>query len=201
MVNPLRPLWVFYLSAFLLSLLSLKEVRAQGCISARQCAPVVNMFQPQEIGEVQKEEGPYLKPEEWQIGMSYRYYNAYKHYEGNERQWHRDSLGNNVFNNMNILTLAATYGITQRLSGTFHLPLMYGQWSIPRPTNPPGTRYFQKSYGVGDASLSGHFWLLNPIRHTRENIAVGLGEKLPQVIPILNVNSRMEMARISSRDW
>ncbi|MEO8350011.1 MAG: hypothetical protein ABI610_13975 [Acidobacteriota bacterium] len=62
------------------------------------------------------------------------------------------------------------------MSASLTLPFSYGTHSRYYADN---SRHKVKAGGLGDVSLTGRFWLLNPQRHTDGNVAVSLGVKAP----------------------
>lgn len=140
---------------------------AQGCILARQSSPLHN-------------EDPYLLRREWQISTTYRWLRADTHFAGTTELVQRERERNNVVNQQQLLDIGVTHAVSRRLNLTLGIPiLMYGGWSVPVPVAPPGERQVQSAEGLGDLSLTGRYWLADPDRHMRGNVALGLGIKAP----------------------
>lgn len=142
----------------------------QGCIVGRQCAP----------GAV---DGNYLMPHQFEIGLNYRGFKANKHYNGRDRQYQREAAGNYVINRQNIWDLTGSVGLSKQTSAYIDIPYVNSGWSIPLPIGsvsvPHGPRYQQKSTGIGDVSVGVKYWVLDTEKHMTENVALGIGIKLP----------------------
>jgi hypothetical protein len=142
--------------------------RAQGCILIRENGPVFN-----------PSDRPYAEEHSWQISLSFRGSTADEHYNGTVYQAQRQELGTYVINRQRLLDLSVTYGVSSRFGLTLSTAYVDSSWSIPSPTTPtPGPRYPQHGKGLGDTSLTGHYWLLDT-RSTEHNVSVGLGVKAP----------------------
>ncbi|MCC2668414.1 MAG: hypothetical protein K0Q72_885 [Armatimonadetes bacterium] len=140
---------------------------AQGCILARQTSPVLS-------------EDPYLLRSEWQVSATYRALRSDTHFMGTEEDPRRPRLRNNVVNKQQLLDIGVTHAVSRRLNVTLGIPiLVYGGWSVPVPVAPPGARQVQSASGLGDISLTGRYWLLEPDTHLKGNVALGLGIKAP----------------------
>jgi len=84
-----------------------------------------------------------------------------------------------VINDQNLFDLGVTYGVTDKLGLSLSLPFVSSSWSIPSPTQPvPGPRAVQHGNGIGDLTLSGRYWLLDP-RIGTHNVSLSLGVKAP----------------------
>jgi copper chaperone CopZ len=59
------------------------------------------------------------------------------------------------------------------------IPFVSASWSIPSPTSGPGPRAQQDARGIGDISAAARFWMLDTKKHTKGNIALGIGIKTP----------------------
>ena len=115
---------------------------------------------------------------EWQATLSYRGLDSDVHYSGTEHQRYRERQGNNVINTQQALDFGVSYTASERLGFTLGVPVVKASWSIPTPTAPvPGPRAKQEASGLGDVSLTGHYWLFAP--ESRHNVSLGLGVKAP----------------------
>lgn len=141
---------------------------AQGCILIRESAPIIGA-----------PGSTYLRPGEWELDVSLRGSTADRHYSGDVFQSQRTTLGTNVINRQRLLLLTLNHAFTTRVSGAVNVPIVAASWSIPSPISPPGTRATQHGRGLGDISAIGRVWLFDPIAHSRFNVAVGGGIKLP----------------------
>ncbi len=117
---------------------------------------------------------------EWQVSFNYRGLHSDDHYRGTRFQYGREALNTYVVNTQQLYDLGATYNVTDRFSVGASAPVVNATWSLPMPTSPtPGPRREQNSSGLGDVSVSGRYWLLDPTRHPRGNVSAGLGIKAP----------------------
>jgi hypothetical protein len=116
----------------------------------------------------------------WQVGLSYRGLRSDDHYVGTAEQHERHTAGNFVINRQNLLDVSATRALSARVSASASVPFVVSSWSIPMPVRPvPGPRVRQDARGIGDVVLSGRTWVLDPGRHPRGNVSVGIGVKAP----------------------
>ncbi|HSR51396.1 MAG TPA: hypothetical protein VLV83_11250 [Acidobacteriota bacterium] len=113
------------------------------------------------------------------MSVAFRGLNSNKHYNGTERQFEREELGNFVQNNQRLVDVVASYAVTDRLSLSVGVPYVNASWSIPLPVRPvPGPRSKQEARGIGDVSVSGRYWLMDT-EQSNHNVSVGLGIKMP----------------------
>ncbi len=163
-----RVFFGLFLLAAVLIVVPAGQVFAQGCVLIREHGP---MFNPSEQ--------PYSQKGSWIVSFSFRGSTADKHWNGTVEQLQRETLGTNVVNQQRSYDLGVTYGVTQRLSLTFAVPLISASWSIPSPISPvPGPRAVQHGSGLGDVSVTAKYWVFST-EHTNHNISFGLGLKLP----------------------
>lgn len=120
----------------------------------------------------------YLEPGGWQTTLSYRWFRSDRHYRGSVEQAQRFVLGNEVVNNIHTTELTVAHGLTRRVSMSFSLPVIHATRSSLYEHG-AGGRYTTKAFGVGDVRVGALTWLLDPEKHTEENIFIGLGLKLP----------------------
>jgi hypothetical protein len=146
-----------------------RTLRAQGCVLIRQNGPLLGQGM-----------SPDLLPGEWEFSFSTRNSTADKHYRGDEEQVQRQTLGTYVVNKQHAYDFAIRYQATSRLGFSASVPLIDASWALPYPLAPtPGDRVPQQGEGLGDLTVAARYWLFNPARHVRGNVAVGAGIKLP----------------------
>lgn len=160
------------------------KVNAQGCVAVRQMGGVTAI----------SPSGSYnLGKGEVQMGINYRYFHSWRHFIGTDEQPDRqktggghDASGNDRGNAVNIYSHAIdfnfSYGLTNRLQLNLTLPWVHNERSqVLRQTAPAADtfRYSVYAKGIGDIRLSANYWLFNPAKAGKGNIAVGLGVKLP----------------------
>lgn len=150
------------------------EIYAQGCVAVRSLAG--------STGEVGAE--AFLPKGTWLAGANFRYFHSYKHFGGTEEHTYRVEQGTEVINDSYFLDLSINYGLTDRLSATLTLPVVYHERSsmYEHGGNPPnglGDRHKTYAQGLGDIRLGLGYWMLDPHKHMNGNFSLGLGVKLP----------------------
>lgn len=152
--------------------------QAQGCVASRMSAGGV---------DTEGEGNSYFLPKgKWQSSFGYRWYRSHRHFVGAVEQSaenvangtaERDRASSEVINHVHIPDLTISRGITDKLSVTADLPvfiaLRRSPYSATRPT------FATSSRGIGDLNLLARYWLGNPQNHARQNLAFGVGVKLP----------------------
>ncbi len=152
-------------AAALLILLLAQEVHAQGCMPLKFLSPGMAGLQ-----------SSYLRPGEWQVGVSVRRVTTNKVYVGSKEDLSAAPGGQPLYLHLNSLDLSATYALSDRLSLTATVPFSY---STASNIFPDGNRHQNSSGGVGDVNLVGNLWVLDPGSHVGGNVVVGLGMKAP----------------------
>ncbi len=150
---------------------------AQGCVAVR----------PMGCGGANANTGTFLMDKgDWQVGVLYRYFESYKHFRSDSEQHERVELGTNVINDANSIDFSLSHAFSQRLVATATLPFisyarssLYEHYGNSISANPQQLRFSTAAKGIGDLRLSASYWLLNPTKHLKSNIALGLGLKLP----------------------
>ncbi len=148
----------------------------QGCIAVRHMSCAVGS-------------GPnsntLMSPGQWQVSLGMRSLHSYKHFVGTEYQPQRETEGTNVINNTQSADLGISYSVTGRLSVSANLPFsyndrtsLYEHYGNSIAVNPGRNRFETKSIGIGDARLTANYWILDPLKHPKANVMLGLGVKL-----------------------
>ncbi|MFN0214470.1 MAG: hypothetical protein ACKVT2_09470 [Saprospiraceae bacterium] len=160
----------------LLLLLFSQQISAQGCVAVRPMGGCSGTSSNSIL----------LGKGQWQLGASYRYFQSFRHFKSDTEQKERVEKNTEVINDAHSLDLGLTYGISNRLSVSANLPLiyydrssLYEHYGNSTTANPEQKRFHTGAQGIGDARLSAAYWLLNPEKHTNRNLSVGLGVKLP----------------------
>ena len=127
-----------------------------------------------------------MHPGQWQVSLGFRSLHSYKHYIGADYQPAREAAGTNVINDQQGFDVGVTYSVTDRLSVAFNLPLsfnyrssLYEHYGNAVAGNPAQKRFGTIANGIGDARITASYWLLDPLKHMKGNLSVGLGIKLP----------------------
>lgn len=150
---------------------------AQGCVAVRHMGSAV----PAGSADYFKQ-----RTGHWQVSAGYRFFRSYKHFVGDVEQKQRVEQGTEVINISHAIDLGITYLVNQRLSFSVNLPVQYNDRSSlyehygnAVAQNPQQKRFDTNSQGIGDLRISGSYWLVNPVKLPKANLAVGLGIKLP----------------------
>ncbi len=178
--------------AFIL-LLASQEAFAQGCVAIRPMGGCAGTTSNSIV----------LGKGQWQVGSSYRGFRSFRHFKSDVEQKERLFNHTEVINISHSLDLGISYGISNRLSVSANLPLLYydrsslyEHYGNSSATNPEQKRFHTGSKGIGDVRLAGTYWLFDPAKHLNHNLAVGLGIKLPTG----NENVQDEFHRRKSTD-
>ena len=156
-------------------LLHLHSASAQGCVAIRQ------------MGNCSSNAGSSLLTKgQWQAAANYRYFRSYKHFRGDVEQVERVEEGTEVINVVNALDFGLSYSLSQRMSVSLTLPVifydrssLYEHYGNSASANPEHKRFDTGAKGIGDLRIAGSYWLFNPNTHHKHNIALGIGFKLP----------------------
>jgi hypothetical protein len=154
------------------------STQAQGCVASRMSAGGV---------DAEGSENSYFLPKgKWQSSFGYRTYRSHRHFVGDVEQSaenvangsaERDRAATEVINHVHIPDLTIARGITDKLSVTADLPyfvaLRRSPYSATRPT------FATPANGIGDLNVMARYWLANPTHNGRQNLALGVGVKLP----------------------
>jgi hypothetical protein len=136
----------------------------QGCMATRVSPPT--------LGGMEENFG--LQKGQMEFSMSYRFYEAERHFY--------DSNKENVPANAprvvrNVLDLSLTRGLDDRTSATISLPIQSGRFD--RRRIPPYGASVDKASGIGDMAVTVRRWMFDPKTHHAYNLRLGLGLKLP----------------------
>ena len=147
---------------------------SQGCVAIRQ------------MGGCNSGSAAALGKGQGQVGLNYRYFRSYKHFKGDSEQVERVEDGTEVININNSFDLGLSYGLSNRLSLSATLPIifydrssLYEHYGNSTAANPEQKRFHTDASGIGDLRIAGNYWLFNPETSVKRNVAVGLGIKLP----------------------
>ncbi|GAB3573147.1 hypothetical protein GCM10027578_33750 [Spirosoma luteolum] len=156
-----------------------QAVQAQGCVAVRHMSCAAP-------GSVNSADYFKQRAGKWQLSAGYRFFRSYKHFVGDVEQKQRVEQGTQVINVSHALDLGVTYLVNPRLSFSANLPVQYNDRSSlyehygnAVAANPDQKRFHTKSQGIGDLRLSGSYWVINPAKLPKANLAIGAGVKLP----------------------
>src|SRR5688572_10873506 len=122
----------------------------------------------------------------WQATFGYRHFRSFRHFVGSVEQnaentarglAERDRASTNVINHVHQPSFGVAYGVTDRVSVSADLPYFHALRRSPVGGNRPS--FATEASGISDLSLTGRYWLGDPKHHSRQNVSIGLGFKLP----------------------
>lgn len=155
------------------------------------------MLSRQSVPVVGAQGSPYLKKGDWQFFTGFRYQRSDRHFVGKEEQGQRLTEHSEVINTINLLDIAGTYALTDRINVTLSVPLFFANRSTPiREAGVVVARSETQARAVGDMSFMTRTWLLSPEVHREENISIGIGVKFPTGDP--NVQDVHRTSRTTS---
>lgn len=149
-------------------LLTQEALQAQGCVAIRHFSTCNGNSQS----------GAILQKGELQIGANYRYFESFRHFRGSEEEHDRITNNTEVINYSHAVDISGTYGLMDRLFATITLPLVYNERSSLYEHGRT-ERHSTFSSGLADMRLGVGYWLLPEASHPLQNIALGLGVKIP----------------------
>lgn len=118
-----------------------------------------------------------IKSGQWEVGAVYRWLHADQAYVGHVLQ-PTDALPfkRPIKININTLVLNFRYAVSSRVSLNLGIPFSSGYENRGQGDSLSHT---QRATGMGDVSLVGSMWVLDPVEHGQGNISLGIGVKAP----------------------
>lgn len=169
----------YLLISVLFLLFTFSEISAQGCVAIRNMTCSGNLI----TGSNQT---GLILDKDIVASIGYRYFKSFRHFRGSHEEANRVEEGTEVINYFNSFDIGLTYGVTNRLSTTLTIPLtfnnrssLYEHYGNRVDDNPDRKRFETGSSGLGDIRLNASYWLIDPAKHTKGNIAIGPGIKIP----------------------
>ncbi len=139
---------------------------AQGCEPIRFTTPVT-------LGG----EGQAYQPaHEWQLTLAYRRLVSREWFVGTQENSALAPGGQSPVFSIHTVIAGVAYSLNDRLRVSANLPISRG--TLAR-TWPDKAFHEQRATGIGDLSIMGEAWLLEPRAHASGNVAVGVGVKAP----------------------
>jgi hypothetical protein len=140
---------------------------AQGCEPIRFTAPVF-------LGG----EGQAYQPaREWQLMFGYRRLFSNQWFIGTKESSDKGPGGRSPVFKIHTFVAGVAYSFNDRYRLGLSVPFSKG--SFTRGGWADGAVHEQNASGIGDVSLVGEAWVLNPRTHERGNLSIGLGVKAP----------------------
>jgi len=153
-------------------------VWGQGCVAVRpmSCSASAQMNDMGLLGKGQ-----------WQVSTSYRYFESFRHYRGDEEETNRIDNGTQVINDAHSVDLGITRMFTSRFGITANVPIiyydrssLYEHYGNGLSSNPNQERFNTGARGIGDIRITPNFWVWDPEKATgKGNISIGVGLKFP----------------------
>jgi len=162
----MKSLFIILISSLFISL----NAGAQGCVAIKSTGGMCTMDHA-DMAENST-------AGKWIFNMNNRYLNSYKHFVGDVEQKQRVEAGTQVINHAYTMDAAITRLLNNRWSVSFALPIVSNTRSSLYEHSGQG-RNTTASFGLGDVRFSANYWLLNPVKHRKGNVQIGLGIKLP----------------------
>jgi len=175
----MKKIYCYLTMSMLLVLCSLSSVSfGQGCIAVRP----MSCSSAGHINNLN-----ILHKGEFKVSGTYRYFQSFRHFSGDVENKDRITQKTNVINTANSVDLGVGYGITDRLCLNVNLPVssfdrssLYEHYGNSTKTNPDQLRFHTQSMGIGDARISGDYWIRNIDNDSLKwNMQIGLGVKAP----------------------
>jgi len=125
--------------------------------------------------------GPYVEAGAWRIAYGYRYQLSDRHFVGDHEERRRQAEGSEVINEVHLMDFGFEYAISSRFRVGASVPLLVAERSQPirQADRAIVGRNVTEAFGLGDVSILGSAWLLDPAEHPTANISLGLGVKFP----------------------
>src|SRR4051812_47765299 len=150
------------------------RVNAQGCVAIKGSGASCMLAHPENSNKAG-----------WLFTASERYFKSFRHFSGTEENKDRLAQGTEVINHTFITDLALTRIFNDRWSLLIDAPIISNSRSSLYEHGLVNGAYVKKerhsthSIGLGDIRLAAYRWMIDPANHTRSNIQLGLGIKLP----------------------
>ena len=144
---------------------------------ARQSVPVVGAYASSSSSDGQDISGGDSSAPgkgQWTLSIGYRGIRSARHFVGTVEQKERQEQATAVVNKVHLFDVAVGYALTPRVTLTASVPIMFAKRKNGRTPD----RVFHSS-GIGDISLGARMWLIRPPSESRQNVAFGVGLKLP----------------------
>jgi hypothetical protein len=138
--------------------------------------------------------GAYPAKGTWSLSFGWRYQKSDKHFVGDEYQEQRTEEGSQVINHVNLADATVRYQASKRIELSLGAPYFMGTRSQSvrnTNTNVLVERFQTQARGMGDVFFAARRWMLDPDKHTKGNVQLGLGVKLPTGQTNVNDNFRV----------
>ncbi len=150
---------------------------AQGCVAARGAGMPSLCQTGLHLGET-------LPPSSgFQAAVGYRWLHSDRHFVGDVEQEQRQKEGSEVINDSHFMDVGLTYAFNSRFSATVTFPfVVHDRSQVVRSNDVARSilqRFHTQAAGLGDIRFEGNMWLLDPEKHSKGNVLLGLGFDAP----------------------
>src|SRR6266568_3713284 len=118
----------------------------------------------------------FLQRGEWELGLGYRHLYADDYFVGDRIDASQAPRGQPQIYDIHSIAASMAYALSDQVSVHLTVPFQTGTNSR---VHPDGVRHVTSATGIGDVSVMGRAWLLDPASHRFGNLALGLGVKAP----------------------
>jgi hypothetical protein len=137
---------------------------AQGCVALRSTGGYCSM--------------QHAEHSKWQLNVTGRYFESFRHFVGKEEQEEREKAGTEVINHQFLLDFAITRNINSRWSVMLDVPIISNTRSSLYEHQNLG-RFTTRSFGLGDMRTAVYAWVFDAEKSHKGNLQIGAGIKLP----------------------
>ena len=169
----MKQLFSILVCIFFLSYFS-NVANAQGCVAIKGSGSSCMMTHPEDTN----------KPE-WLFTTGFRYFKSFRHFSGTTENKQRQVDGSEVINHVFATDFSLTRILNNRWSVMLDIPVTANSRSSLYEHGLVNGVYIKKerhtmhSFGIGDTRFAVYRWMVDPAKHTKGNIQLGLGIKLP----------------------
>ena len=117
-----------------------------------------------------------LGAHQWQVAVGYRYLHGNQFFVADQVRSDFAPFGQPIIYYIHSVDVTVTYAATDRYTLSLTVPLLHGMQSRFYADT---ARHAAQAFGLGDISLVGSAWLLDPGTHLKGNVALGVGVKAP----------------------
>lgn len=169
----MRQTFLIIVSAFFFNLISF-NTNGQGCVAIKGSGSSCMATHPEEMNKAG-----------WIFTTGLRYFKSFRHFSGKEENKDRLVQGTEVINHVFATDFSLTRIINDRWSMMLDVPLTSNARSSLYEHGLVNGAYVKKerhsthSFGIGDTRLAVYRWMIDPAKHGKGNIQLGIGIKLP----------------------
>ena len=147
------------------SFLVYTDANSQGCVAIRGVGGICTI----------DHKGSDTVPSKWTLNLNTRYFNSFRHYVGTAEQKHRIANKTQVINNNVTVDMSLIRVFNSRWSMAFSIP-MISNTRTSLYEHGGAARHLTTSFGLGDARVSGYYWVTDPAKGKKFALQAGLGD-------------------------